>query len=200
MKSTDEKLKPHDLYLLYTIPMPKDLIKRYMPDHQVVRENRYLKIFGTLLHSPDLWHLNRRSVTGAFAVGMFMAWVPIPTQMVVSAALAILIRVNLPISVGLVWLSNPLTIPPLFYFAYLVGTWVLGMPVAASEFQLSVEWFEAIFPQIWKPFLLGCLINATVSSVLGYYGMHYFWVWHVRSRWKQRGGKNTDQESTPSTN
>ena len=108
--------------------MPKKLIKKYMPDHETIRNHPHLnKIFGTLLHDPNLLHLNRRSVSMAFAVGLFMAFVPVPFQMVLAAAAAIIIRCNLPISVGLVWVSNPFTMPPLFYFCYLVGTWILGI-------------------------------------------------------------------------
>ena len=41
------------------------------------------------------------------AVGLFVALMPIPLQMAVAAAIAILVRSNLPISVSLVWLTNP---------------------------------------------------------------------------------------------
>ncbi len=170
--------------------MPKEFIKRYLPDHNEVKDHRYLRFFGTLLHSPDLWHLNRRSVSGAFAVGLFLAWVPVPLQMVLATATAILLRVNLPVAFGLVWITNPFTIPPLYYFAYLVGTWVLGSPTQISEFQVSWSWLESVLPQIWKPFLLGCLINGVSSAILGYYGIHFFWIWHVRDRWKRRSGSS----------
>ena len=166
--------------------MPKHLIKRYMPDHQKLKEHKHLKVFGTLLHSADLWHLNRHSIAGAFGVGLFMAWVPVPFQMVLAAAAAILFSVNLPVSVGLVWVSNPLTMPPLFWFAYWVGASVLGVPPIEVEFELSYQWLETILPLIWQPFLLGCLINGVVSSLLGYYGMRAFWIWHVQRRWKKR--------------
>jgi len=56
------------------------------------------------------------------AVGLFCAFVPLPIQMLLAAAAAIIFRVNLPISVGLVWITNPVTIPPMFYFCYKVGT------------------------------------------------------------------------------
>ena len=157
-----------------------------MPDHQKLKEHKQLKIFGTLLHSPDLWHLNRRSIAGAFGVGLFMAWVPVPFQMVLAAAAAIFFSVNLPVSVGLVWVSNPITMPPLFWFAHWVGAAVLGTPPVAVEFELSYQWLETILPQIWQPFLLGCLINGIASALLGYYGMRAFWIWYVQRRWKQR--------------
>jgi len=78
--------------------MPKKFIKRYLPDHEKIRNHKSLnKIFGTLLHDPNLLHLNRRSVSGAMAVGLFLAFVPLPIQMGLAAGIAILIRVNLPI-------------------------------------------------------------------------------------------------------
>ncbi|MCB1903170.1 MAG: DUF2062 domain-containing protein, partial [Gammaproteobacteria bacterium] len=76
--------------------MPKQIIKRFAPDHEVIRNHKHLRIFGNLLHDPNLWHMNRRSVSGAFAVGLFWAFIPIPMQMVAAAAIAIIARVNLP--------------------------------------------------------------------------------------------------------
>jgi uncharacterized protein (DUF2062 family) len=155
--------------------MPKKFIKRFMPNHNVIREHKHLRIFGSLLHDPNLFHLNRRSVAGAFAVGLFCAWVPIPFQMVLAAALAIPLRVNLPVSVALVWFSNPLTMPPLFYFAYALGTWILGIPERKFHFELSFEWLGSGLAAVWEPFLLGCFVMAVTSSFLGYVIMRLLW-------------------------
>ena len=108
--------------------MPKKTIKRMMPDHQTIKENKYLKIFGNLLHNANLWHLNRHSGAKAFAVGLFFAFIPVPFQMVLAAGAAILFHANLPLAIALVWLTNPLTMPFIFYACYLVGTWVLAVP------------------------------------------------------------------------
>ena len=108
--------------------MPKKFIKRHAPDKEAIRDHKYMRIFGKLLYDPNLWHLNRRSVSGAFAVGLFWAFIPIPFQMVTAAATAIPARVNLPISVALVWITNPITMPPMFYSTYRVGTWILDEP------------------------------------------------------------------------
>ncbi|MCU7852806.1 MAG: DUF2062 domain-containing protein [Candidatus Thiodiazotropha sp. (ex Monitilora ramsayi)] len=167
--------------------MPKRLIKRLLPHHDKVREHKHLQVFGTLLHDGNLWHLNRHSASGGFAVGLFMAFVPLPFQMIFAAAAAILFRVNLPLSVTLVWITNPITIPPMFLFAYLVGTWVVGVPPDVEPFQFSLEWIEnGGLNSIWLPLLVGCLICASVSALLGYGMIRWIWRWHVVEKWKLR--------------
>lgn len=166
--------------------MPKKLIKRYLPDSQDLKNHKHLKIFGHLLHNTNLWHLNRRSVSGAFAVGLFCAFIPVPFQMLIAAAGAIAFRVNLPISVALVWITNPITIPPMFYFSYLVGAWALGEPVTLTSFELSGDWLANSLAAVWEPFLLGCAICGVIASLLGYFAMRLFWRYHVIHQWKRR--------------
>lgn len=167
--------------------MPKKFIKRWMPDHEKVRNNPQLnKLFGKLLHDPNLLHLNRRSVSGAFFVGLLMAFVPLPSQMIFAAAAAIVMRVNLPISVGLVWLTNPVTMPPIFYFCYKVGGWILQTPVTQQSFELSWTWLETQLGDIWQPFLLGCLVCGLASAIVGYLAMRLLWRWHVLKQWQER--------------
>ncbi len=157
-----------------------------MPDRDKIRNHKHLKCFGTLLHDPNLWHLNRRSVSGAFALGLFCAFIPIPMQMLLAAALAIFLRVNLPISVTLVWITNPITIPPMYYFAYKVGAWILGEPTHELAFELSAEWLMGELGAIWQPFLLGCLILGLLSALMGFIAMRLFWRFHIIQYIKRR--------------
>ena len=167
--------------------MPKKFIKRYMPDHHKIRNHPQLnRIFGTLLHDPNLLHMNRRSVSYAFAAGLFLAFVPIPFQMIPAAAAAIIFRFNLPIAVGLVWISNPLTIPPLFYFCYKVGTWILQTPIQHVDFQISMEWLSTELIAIWQPFLLGCFTVSTVSGLIGFVSVRLLWRLHLVQHLKER--------------
>jgi uncharacterized protein (DUF2062 family) len=166
--------------------MPRRLIKRYMPDPETIRNHRHLRIFGTLLHDANLWHLNRHSVSTAFAIGLFWGFIPMPFQMIPAALLAIVFRANLPISVALVWVSNPVTMPPLFYFCYKVGTWILRLPPKPFHFELSWAWLGSGLLDIWQPFLLGCVVVGGIASLLGYVSMRTFWRWHVARNWQRR--------------
>lgn len=182
--------------------MPKKLIKRFMPDHATIRDHKHLRFFGKLLHDPNLFHLNRRSASGAFAVGLFMAFVPLPSQMILAAAAAILFRVNLPISVVLVWITNPLTIPPMFYFAYLVGTWIMGEPVHMdqSSFQLSYEWLKTELEAIWQPFLLGCFVTGSVSGLVGYATIRGLWRLHLVRHYQERKARRAARKEAEKKN
>ena len=181
--------------------MPKRLIKRLLPHHDKVRNHKHLQVFGSLLHDANLWHLNRHSASGAFGVGLFMAFVPLPFQMIFAAGAAILFRVNLPLSVCLVWITNPLTIPPMFLFAYLVGTWVIGQPATVEPVEFSIEWLQnGGIETIWLPLIVGCAICATVSGLLGYSLILWVWRWRAIEKWKNRrqGNMASKPPATPS--
>ncbi|WP_198263844.1 DUF2062 domain-containing protein [sulfur-oxidizing endosymbiont of Gigantopelta aegis] len=174
--------------------MPKRIIKKYMPDHNTIKDHKHLKIFGQLLHDGNLWHFNRRSVSGAFAVGLFCAFIPLPMQMIIAAGIAILVRVNLPISVSLVWLTNPITMPPIFYGAYKIGAFVMGQEAISSEYHLSAKWFSEQLDLIWQPFLLGCLIAGTLSALIAYSSIRLLWRLHIVRHINERRHKRQSRK------
>lgn len=144
-----------------------------MPDPREILNNQYLRVFGSLLQDPNLWHLNRRSASGAFAVGLFMMYMPPVGQMFMAAAVAIKFRVNLPLSVSLVWVTNPLTIPPMFYLAYVIGALLLGQQVRMFDPHFWLDWHNWL--GVVEPLLLGCLICGIVCSVTGYLTIQFLW-------------------------
>jgi len=166
--------------------MPKKLIQRFAPKPETLKAHPHLKIFGDILQNPNLWHLNRRSAAGAVAIGLFCAWMPIPFQMVLAAVLGMLFSVNLPISVALVWISNPVTMPPLFYAAYLLGADILDDPVVDFNFQLSFDWLEQMFETIAPSLLLGCFILGSISALSGYLLLRLLWRFKITKKWQNR--------------
>ena len=174
----------------------KHLMRRLTPDAKTMKEHRHLRFFGRLLHDPNLWHLNRRSAAGAFAVGLFVMYMPPFGQVLMAAGAAIAFRVNLPISVALVFITNPVTIPPMFYFAYLLGAWSLSREVAPFDLDFWTQ--PANWLTILSPLALGCLLCAAACSVLGYLGVRLAWRWHVaRHLQRRRARRQTTAASAP---
>ena len=143
-------------------------------------------LFGKVILNANLWALNRRAVAKAFMVGLFSAWVPVPFQMVLGAAGAILFNANLPLSVALVWITNPLTMPILYYFSYRVGLLALNLPPSDFNFELSYEWLSSGLMYIWQPFLLGCFICGVISAAAGYVTINSLWRYSVLKHRSQK--------------
>lgn len=177
--------------------MPRKLIQKYLPSAESIKQHKNLQFLGDKLHQSNLWHLNRHSVALAFAVGLFCAWIPTPGQMAIAASAALYFRANLPISVALVWLTNPITMPPLFYFAYRVGLVFLDYPPPSADFVFSLEGILTGVGDVGGIFLYGCFVCAVLSAVLGYCGIQLFWRYHVGKQWllrqaKRFSAKNSD--------
>ncbi|TVQ92348.1 MAG: DUF2062 domain-containing protein [Chromatiaceae bacterium] len=162
----------------------KRWLTRVLPDPQWVRASCFVGLFGALLQDANLWHLNRRSTAGGVAVGLFVMFMPPVGQILLASAAAIRLRVNLPISVVLVWLSNPLTFPPLYYFAYVIGCRLIGRPVPPFRAQFWLDWHN--WPGVLGPLSLGCLVCATVAASVGYYTIQLIWRWNLRRRIRLR--------------
>jgi uncharacterized protein (DUF2062 family) len=152
--------------------MPKYLFKKYLPHPNIIIKNRWIKLLGPRLQAPGLWHINRKSCSSGIAVGIFCAFIPIPFQMLLAAIGAILFRSNILVAVPMVWISNPLTIAPIFYFCYWVGTGVLGFKIGLLD--------------IWQPFLLGCFIVGATASLLSFILIRVMWRYHILSHIKNR--------------
>ncbi|MDH5172908.1 MAG: DUF2062 domain-containing protein [Gammaproteobacteria bacterium] len=166
--------------------MPKKALKSLLPSADRIREIKSLHVLGDWIYATNLWHLNRYSASMAFFVGLFVAFIPIPGQMPVAALLAMLLRCNLPISVSLVWITNPLTMPALFFMAYKVGALIIDVPVTPLEFELSYHWLTNQLANVWQPFLLGCLVCALFFGCLGYFVISMLWRWRVSIHWRER--------------
>lgn len=185
--------------------MPKRLIRRYLPHPDRIIHHRSLRFMSRRLADPSLWHLNKRSAAGAAFWGLWCAFLPMPLQMLPAAAAAILFRVNLPLTVVLVWVSNPLTMIPLIYIAYYVGSHLLGTPMPdASEISQLVTYLGELVGGLFsgespagqdmlgrhiEPLLLGTLVTGFLFACTGYVLMRLYWRWHVLTAWKKRQQK-----------
>lgn len=169
--------------------MPKETIKRFLPTPAKLRRIKSLAVLGEWIYEPNLWHINRKSASVAFFVGLFVAFIPLPSQMIIASLLAVWWRCNLPLAVGLCWITNPVTMGPIFWFAYQLGALVTGTTAATEQFSISWEWLSSGLIAVWKPFLLGCLLCGFFFGSLGYFVVQGLWRWQVVQRWETRGYK-----------
>lgn len=169
--------------------MPRKLLKRLLPAPHQIRSQKWLGPLRDWLHDPNIWHLNRHSVSGAVAIGLFMVFIPAPSQMVVAAILAVFFRVNLPIAGSLVWISNPFTFAPIGLAALKLGEWLTGIPAGVGQFEVSFDWLTSELPKIWAPLMLGLVTMAVVSATTGYFLSQWLWRWHVLRSYKKSKGR-----------
>ena len=109
-----------------------------------------------------------------------------PFQMVPATILSIWIGCNMPITIALVWISNPITVPPLFYFTYRVGCWVLGTPEKAEKISISLEWLTSQLAVVWKPLLLGSFACGITFGLVSFVVVRLYWRWKVGRNWHFR--------------
>jgi uncharacterized protein (DUF2062 family) len=139
-------------------------LRKYLPDHEAIRANRWLRPFeNTLLH-PRLWDLNRHSAAGAVAAGMFCGLIPGPLQMLGAAICAVVFRVNLPLAMLTTVYTNPFTIVPLYVVAYAIGQWV--MPGPGQRFVPPPDWGEESFTT-WVSLLIDWMAGLGTPLALG---------------------------------
>jgi len=165
----------------------KFFFHKYLPDREAVRATWLGRTFGTWLRHPSLWHLSRRSVPGAVAIGLFCGLVPGPLQMLSALLFCLLWKKNLPISLALTLYTNPFTIVPLYLLAYWIGTLLLGMEHVApklAELSWHMNW-QAI-AGLGKPLAVGVPALALTLAVTGYLVATLAWRCYVIARWKNR--------------
>jgi uncharacterized protein (DUF2062 family) len=175
--------------------MLRKLFRKHLPTQDSIRRHRYLGRFGALLHHPNLWCLNRRSVAGGVAVGLFSGLVPGPLQMLAAAILAIPFRVNLPVALFTTLYTNPFTIGPLYVVAYYIGRFLMGgdatAPSAAPEFHwsslgASLHAFMQWAVSLGKPLAVGLATLALLLAGIGYVCVGVAWRAHVIRAWRRR--------------
>ena len=125
---------------------------------------------------------SRKMTAKAVFVGIFIAFIPMPMQMLAVVALMPFFKFNVPIALAMCWLSNPFTMPPMYYMEYLTGAFFLGSEIAPVE--MTLEWFGENIDDIFIPLYAGTLFYSTTVSLLAYWAVNHFW----------RGSVNKDRK------
>ncbi len=132
--------------------------------------------------------INRKSMAKAAFIGLFVAMIPMPFQMLAVLLFIPLIKYNVPFALSLVWITNPFTMPIIYYIEYYTGSLLLFSP-GVGDLEMSVQWFQDNLSTIFFPLYVGALFYATIVGSLSYYLITHLWLTSVRQAHKLRKHK-----------
>ncbi len=136
--------------------------------------------------------MTRRSVPRGVALGLFVGVIIPFMHTLIAAVLAIPLRANVAVTAAFTLVVNPLTIPPLYYAAYRIGSWELHHdaplvnPAAAERFSSELSRLLFWVHEASGPIALGVLSIAFVAAVVGYFGATLVWRSWLGSKFRQR--------------
>jgi uncharacterized protein (DUF2062 family) len=161
-------------------------LKKYIPSAETIKNSKSLRFLGTRLEDPNLFHMNRRSVSLAFFWGILVGLLPpIPIHTPLAAAMALVFRCNLPLTVAIVWIGNPLTLPIIVTSFYWLGCLILNVePI--SYFDFTWHGFLHQLSLTWKPYLVGAIIGDLAIATATYFAVSFFWRLNVKRKWRAR--------------
>jgi uncharacterized protein (DUF2062 family) len=165
--------------------MPQRILRRISRQFRQKEPAWYLKPFRVLLNHPMYFAVNRRSVTNALWIGVFISMLPFPGHTPVAVILALLFGCNIAIAALAAWINSPVTMLPVFYFEYRLGTFLMGMPRRPWPDAVSWDWLQSELAAIWKPLFLGAGLTATLTASLAYLVLNALWRWSASRRRRQ---------------
>ena len=167
-------------------------LTRHIPTRETIHHHRLLKPFAPHLSKPELWRMTSKSVPRAVALGLFVGVIIPIMHTAIAAVLAIPVRANVAITAAVTLVVNPLTIPPLYYAAYRIGSWELHHdanlvnPATAARFSSELSRLLFWAHEASGPIALGVLTIAGGAALLGYLGSAVVWRSWLGSRWRER--------------
>ncbi len=117
--------------------------------------------------------VNRKMTSKAVFVGLFIAFIPMPMQMLAVVFMIPFIKFNVPIALLMCWITNPLTMPFIYYIEYQTGSFLLNIQIMPVE--MTLEWFSSNLNNIFIPLYTGALVYSITISLLFYYLISHFW-------------------------
>lgn len=173
-------------------------LKRITPDRESVQRHWFLRPFKVFLCRAQCWTFHRASVTRAFALGLFIAFIPpappLPIHLLLCALLGVTLRLNLPVLFATVFISNPVTWLPQVMGSVWVGAKIMGMDFMPFVQQIAHEHLGDALHNLWSPLLLGALVLGCMAAAIGYVLAQALWRARVvyllrRRRARARAGR-----------
>jgi len=139
-------------------------LKKFIEKYKIPRE--YLSI-------------NRKSISRGIFIGLFWGFIPMPMQMLAVLAITPFIKFNVPIAISMVWLSNPITMPFMYYMEYQTGNFLLGREELV-QIEPTLDWFSENWDNIIYPLYVGTIPYSILFSSLVYYIINQLWISSVK--------------------
>jgi len=165
--------------------------RRNMPTRDSMERNRWLRPVSHRVLAPELWRFTRRSVPRGVALGMF-AGIMFPfAQIVLAAAMALPFRANIPTAALTTFVTNPLTTPPLWVFAYWVGRKVLHLDSTVPGAPISTHvandsWLRWMLAEAGPATITGLVTITLIAGLLGYTLSAVGWRIWIARKWRKR--------------
>ncbi len=157
-----------------------------MPTKHELHKYRILKPIAHWLTDSRIWHFHRRAVAAGVAIGLFMGFLPLPIQMLLSAIAAVIVRANLPLALGCTWVSNPLTMPPIFAFNYYIGSLILPADPNFSISDINLSNVLELGSNILLPLYFGSVVVGLVVAVISYSIIRSWWRYKIVKHHRHR--------------
>src|SRR3954454_17290963 len=147
-------------------------ITRHIPTRETIHQHRLLRPFAPHLSHSSLWRMTRRSVPRGVALGLVVAVIIPVMHTAIAALLAIPTRANVAVAAIFTLVVNPLTIPPMYYAAYRIGSWELHHdsrlldPEAAERFSGELSRLLFWVHHASGPIALGTLTMAAALAAI----------------------------------
>ena len=122
---------------------------------------------------PEYLSTSRKMIARGVLIGLFIAFIPMPMQMAAVLLFVPFVKFNVPIGLAMCWLSNTITMPPMYYMEYLTGSFLLGIKPAQVE--MTLEWFSNNLDNIFIPLYFGTAVYSVFGSIGGYFLVNYLW-------------------------
>ena len=129
---------------------------RPLPRRSNVHRYPVLKWFAKTAYDRSyLWSFKGNAMVQALFWGIWIAMLPIVgIQMIVVFLLALIVRANLPLIVALQWISNPLTMAPIYFADYEIGLLILelfGVDYGRNKLLTAeFDWSGMEFADLWE--------------------------------------------------
>ncbi len=123
--------------------------------------------------------VNRKSISKGVFWGLLWGFIPMPFQMLAVLATTPFVKFNVPIAISMVWLSNPITMPFMYYMEYKTGLFILGRK-DLCDVQLTLEWFQNNWDNIVVPLYVGTIPYSLLVSFIIYLIINYLWISSVK--------------------